>query len=212
MRLFWGFMIRGGIFMWPLLLCAVLAVYLICYQMIRFYGLIRADKNSMDLTAVRELLKNQKYDQAKKRLEFDTPRNRILLKGIDYLHLGYDEIAIRDRLEMIYDDRMHDMERMLPLLGVLGEIMPMLGLLGTVSGMIAAFKAIAIFGTANAQAVSSGISEALITTETGLTLAIPALFAHSMFISAVERQAKGMREAASAVVTSLRVVKRRNQK
>ena len=60
---------------------------------------------------------------------------------------------------------------------VLGACAPLLGLLGTVSGMIETFQAIMLFGTGNAQALASGISQALITTQTGLLVAIPGLLA-----------------------------------
>ena len=61
-------------------------------------------------------------------------------------------------------------------IAVLAAIAPLLGLLGTVGGMIKTFTAIAAFGTGNAKALASGISEALITTQTGLVVAIPGLF------------------------------------
>ncbi|MCB2215560.1 MAG: MotA/TolQ/ExbB proton channel family protein [Desulfobulbaceae bacterium] len=64
----------------------------------------------------------------------------------------------------------------LPVIGVLAAIAPLLGLLGTVLGMIATFEVMAIFGTGNARAMAGGISEALISTQTGLLVAIPGLY------------------------------------
>jgi len=57
----------------------------------------------------------------------------------------------------------------------LAAVAPLLGLLGTVGGMIQTFQAIRLYGAGNAQALAAGISQALITTETGLLIAIPAL-------------------------------------
>ena len=68
------------------------------------------------------------------------------------------------------------LERGLNLIGVLAAIAPLLGLLGTVLGMIGTFDTIAVFGTGNARAMAGGISEALITTQTGLLIAIPGLY------------------------------------
>ncbi len=64
----------------------------------------------------------------------------------------------------------------LSLIGVLAAVAPLLGLLGTVTGMIATFDVLAVFGTGNARAMAGGISEALITTQTGLLVAIPGLY------------------------------------
>jgi len=64
-------------------------------------------------------------------------------------------------------------EKRLPLLRVVAASAPLLGLLGTVVGMIKTFTLITVFGTGNAAKLSSGISEALVTTELGLIVAIP---------------------------------------
>jgi biopolymer transport protein ExbB len=61
-------------------------------------------------------------------------------------------------------------------IALLATIAPLLGLLGTVGGMIKTFTVIAEFGTGNARALAGGISEALITTQTGLVVAVPGLF------------------------------------
>ncbi len=69
-------------------------------------------------------------------------------------------------------------ERWLPMLAVIAAASPLLGLLGTVVGMVKTFTLITVFGTGNAGKLSSGISEALVTTELGLSVAIPALVLH----------------------------------
>ena len=69
-------------------------------------------------------------------------------------------------------------ERFLSIIGVLASIAPLLGLLGTVTGMISTFRAITIFGTGDPRMMSTGISEALVTTQAGLGIAIPLLLAH----------------------------------
>jgi len=68
------------------------------------------------------------------------------------------------------------LDRGLTLIGVLAAIAPLLGLLGTVLGMIGTFNTITLFGTGNARAMAGGISQALITTQTGLLIAIPGLY------------------------------------
>ena len=68
------------------------------------------------------------------------------------------------------------LDRHLGIIGVLAGVAPLLGLLGTVTGMISTFDVISLFGTGNARAMAGGISEALITTQTGLFVAIPGLY------------------------------------
>ena len=72
------------------------------------------------------------------------------------------------------------LERWLGAIAITASVAPLLGLLGTVSGMIATFKAMSLFGAGDARAISEGIAEALITTELGLVVAIPALIAHAL--------------------------------
>lgn len=70
-------------------------------------------------------------------------------------------------------------ERGLSMLAVFGAVAPLLGLLGTVTGMIETFRVITLYGTGDPRLMSSGISEALITTELGLTVAIPIMLFHT---------------------------------
>ncbi|HJX34946.1 MAG TPA: MotA/TolQ/ExbB proton channel family protein [Desulfatiglandales bacterium] len=75
------------------------------------------------------------------------------------------------------------LEKYTSTIALLATIAPLMGLLGTVTGMIKTFDVISTFGTGNARALAAGISEALITTETGLVLAVPGLF----FVSFIQR-------------------------
>ncbi len=75
-------------------------------------------------------------------------------------------------------------------IGVLAAIAPLLGLLGTVSGMITTFDVMAIFGTGNAKAMAGGISEALVTTQTGLLVAIPGLYMQGF----LKRRARNLKQ------------------
>jgi len=95
----------------------------------------------------------------------------------------YEKIlAVRPRLE-----------RFLPFIALTAAAAPLLGLLGTVTGMIKTFNLITIFGTGDAKSLSSGISEALVTTELGLVVAIPALILHGL-LSRMARQKLGEME------------------
>lgn len=85
------------------------------------------------------------------------------------------------------------LERYLPFLAITAAAAPLMGLLGTVVGMIKTFQDLTVFGAGDAKALSSGISEALVTTEFGLIVAIPVLILHGM-LSRMARQKIGMLE------------------
>jgi biopolymer transport protein ExbB len=93
--------------------------------------------------------------------------------------------------EVLYERMLNvqpKLERMLPFIALTAGSAPLLGLLGTVTGMINTFKLITVFGTGDARSLSSGISEALVTTEFGLYVAIPSLLIHAV----LNRKAKGI--------------------
>ena len=90
-------------------------------------------------------------------------------------------------LEEAANDVIHDLERYLNTLGTVAAISPLLGLLGTVIGMIKVFTTIKMEGTGNSMLLAGGISEALITTAAGLTVAIPSLFFHRFFQRRVDK-------------------------
>ncbi|MHC4777797.1 MAG: MotA/TolQ/ExbB proton channel family protein [Planctomycetota bacterium] len=78
-------------------------------------------------------------------------------------------------------------KRRLPAIAVLASVAPLLGLLGTVTGMIETFDAITLFGTGNPRSLAEGISEALITTQAGLIVALPTLLAYNVLSRRTER-------------------------
>jgi len=82
----------------------------------------------------------------------------------------------KDELHITIDDSSRTyVTRFLPILNTVGNVAPLLGLLGTILGMIIAFESIAESGTGDPRVVAAGISQALITTATGLIIAIPAV-------------------------------------
>ncbi len=108
----------------------------------------------------------------------------ILSTGVE--HAGEKRGVLEELLfEKILEVR-PTLERFLPFLAIAAAAAPLLGLLGTVTGMIKTFELITIFGTGDARSLSSGISEALVTTAAGLIVAIPALIVHG----ALSRMAK----------------------
>ena len=92
-------------------------------------------------------------------------------------------------------------------LAVLGGVAPLLGLLGTVTGMIHTFQLVTLFGSGDAKLLSGGISEALVTTEFGLAIAIPVLLVHAFLARRTNGIITGLEQTAVSVVNALKVRK-----
>jgi len=88
------------------------------------------------------------------------------------------------------------------MLAVLGAVAPLLGLLGTVTGMIDTFRVITLFGTSDPKLMSGGISEALVTTELGLAVAIPIMLLHT-YLSRKSDHLIGDMEAKAVQMTNI---------
>jgi biopolymer transport protein ExbB len=96
---------------------------------------------------------------------------------------------------------------LLAFIGTTAAVSPLLGLLGTVTGMITTFELITIFGTGDARNLSSGISEALVTTEFGLIVAIPALILHAILSRKANSLLGTMEQQAIAFTNGLKIAR-----
>jgi len=105
----------------------------------------------------------------------------------------------RDRVDEALLAQTPRLERNLGLLHVVAAVAPLLGLLGTVTGMIATFEVITTHGTGDPRLLAGGISEALVTTELGLVVAIPTLLIHAWLSARVDRLLDGLEAAALRV-------------
>lgn len=168
----------GGWLMVPIILCSI-AAFAICVE--RFWTLNPNKIAPPNLIAqVWIWLKNNQLDTQKMRdLKKSSPLGQILAAGLSNSAHGRD--VMKESIEEAASHAIHDMERYLSPLGTIATITPLLGLLGTVIGMIRVFSDIMVEGTGNAQILAGGISEALITTASGLCIAIPALIMHRFF-------------------------------
>lgn len=96
-----------------------------------------------------------------------------------------------------------NLEKFLPFMAITAAAAPLLGLLGTVTGMIKTFNLITIFGTGDAKSLSSGISEALVTTELGLVVAIPALILHGILSRMTKEKLGALEQTALSFVNGV---------
>ncbi|MBL9129118.1 MAG: MotA/TolQ/ExbB proton channel family protein, partial [Verrucomicrobiales bacterium] len=167
---------KGGWAMIPLLalgLATVVVAFTKWIQLSRF----RLAKESDLQTVLGHLEQGQRDSALKHARSISGPAGELLATAVEHA----DEK--KEYIEEILYERMlaarTRLERGLPFLAVAATTGPLLGLLGTVMGMIATFKLISSFGSGDPKVLAAGISEALIATATGMTVAIPALLLHA---------------------------------
>ncbi|NLY30059.1 MAG: MotA/TolQ/ExbB proton channel family protein [Firmicutes bacterium] len=177
--------IRGGPVMIPLLLCSVLVV---AVSLERLVYLLRCRVDTEDLMDDIKLALQQGKILEAIQIAKKTrgPVAAVLAAGI--AHYDKDKQFIRERLEEVAYEEVFRMERRLGLLDAIITAAPLLGLLGTVTGIINSFQVIsAVGGLDDTLALSSGIAEALITTATGLIIAIPGTLIYSYLSGLIDR-------------------------
>jgi biopolymer transport protein ExbB len=189
---------QGGITMWPLLFFSILTVTFIIE---RSLALRRATINVGEfLSKVRKsLLVDRDVPAAIAACERYRGPVASVIKGA-LARYGHSRREVEKSIENAAAFESSRLERGLMVLATSANVSPMLGFLGTVTGMMKAFSALAASGLADPSAVAAGIAEALITTATGLFIAIPAQLAHSYFISRVNRLMSDIESAANALL------------
>jgi len=184
----------------PILLCSVVAAGI---SVERLWTLRAEQVAPRDLLAqVWIWIRNNQMDSSRLReVKTSSPLGQILAAGITSHRRGRD--VMKESIEEVANQVVHELERYLNTLGTVAAITPLLGLLGTVIGMIKVFTAIQLEGTGNAAVLAGGISEALITTAAGLTVAIPSLFFHRYFQRKVDELVIYMEQEALKLVEVL---------
>jgi biopolymer transport protein ExbB len=183
----------GGAVMLPLLLLSAIMWMLVIERMVVFHRLEFRDISTADLL---RCLRNQCRAQ----------RTRYGLRSNlgNYIQTHKADGGITPRmLDEYYLKQIPGIERNIEAINILAMVCPLLGLLGTVSGMITTFDVIAAFGTGNARALAGGISQALITTQGGLLVSIPGMFAGAVLSMRARRLRARLEES---VMTLKRIV------
>jgi biopolymer transport protein ExbB len=168
----------GGWLMLPIMLCSVAALAI---TLERFFALNPKKVVPPNLVAqVWSWIKNNQIDSNKLRdLRQTSPLGLLLATGIVNARHGRD--VMRESIESASSVVLLELERYQNALGTVAMIAPMLGLVGSVFGIIQVFNDIRIHGSGDAAALAGGIAEALITTASGLVVAIPATMMHRYF-------------------------------
>jgi biopolymer transport protein ExbB len=201
---------KMGITAYPLLLCSILMLTYIIERIVAFYRARTKIATEQFIAQITEALRNDNIMEAVSTCEeAGGPLANVLKAGL----LRYSQGMIEDR-EVTKEEiqeaieeagllEIPQLERNLAVLGTIAVIAPLLGLLGTVTGMIKSFTTIALEGTGDPQQLAGGISEALLTTATGLTIAIPTLSAYNYFDARVSRFVLEIEQVSTEIINSL---------
>ena len=189
--------LKGGPIMYPLLICSIIALTVIIERMI--FWIVEGHRR--DQALVNDVLSlAERGDWETVRTSIGDSKDfalRILVAGI--LH---KEFSMAKAMETAATDEIDRMRQHLPILDTIITVSPLLGIFGTVIGIILSFEILGSAGIEEPQAVTAGIAQALITTASGLGIAILSLFPYNYFNSRVEKAAAYIEKYA----TSLEIV------
>ena len=187
----------GGWLMWPILACSVVALAIILE---RLWSLRRRRVMPPGLMAqVWQWQRDQALTPERiQALAQGSPLGRLLSAGL--VNRNHSREVMKEAINDVGRQVVAQLERYLNTLGTIASVSPLLGLLGTVFGMIDIFTVIIDAGVGNPGVLAGGISEALLTTAAGLTVAIPSLMFHRYFNGRVNQFALAMEEEALNLV------------
>ncbi len=188
---------NGGWLMLPIIFCSIGAMAIIAE---RFWTLQRKKILPPQLVPhVWKLINQNKLDEPTLRqVKQSSPLGAILASGL--VNRDHGREMMKTSIEETGRQVVHELEQFLNSLGTIASVTPLLGLLGTVVGMIKVFSAIMIHGVGDPGILAGGISEALITTAAGLTVAIPSLIFHRYFERLVDEYVLNMEEEALKMI------------
>jgi biopolymer transport protein ExbB len=194
------FVKAGGWLMLPLILCSVVAAAIIIE---RLWTLQRKRVLPDDLTArVWTWASNRQLDESHIRaLAESSPLGRVLAAGLSNRNRSRE--IMKESIEDTGRHVVHELGRYLNSLGTIAAVTPLLGLLGTVIGMVKVFTAITTHGVGDPGVLAGGISEALITTAAGLSVAIPALIGYRYLRGRVDGLVVNMEKEAMRLVEAI---------
>jgi len=174
----WEFIQKGGWLMIPIGICLFLTIVIAIERFVN----LRTPRylNEELLDKIRGCLSLGQYEGA---LQVCRSKN-VMFNRLMETAIAFRDIEAGELRQLLEDQSRQEasvLERFLNVLRTVGTIAPLLGLLGTVAGMIKVFQTLSVVGLGQASDLSGGISEALITTAAGMTVAIPAIVLHNFF-------------------------------
>ena len=204
------FFAKFGVVFWPLLLCSVAALTFIIERLFTFLRSRSRIGTEQFMVNITDSLRNDNIMEAVSACEeAGGPLANVLKAGLlRYSQAQIEEQAItKEEIQESIQEagllEIPELERNIPIISTVAVISPLFGLLGTVMGMINAFTTIALEGTGDPQALAGGISQALLTTAGGLTIAIPCLIFSQVFESWVNKFVLEIEQVSTEIVNQL---------
>jgi len=191
----------GGWVMWPLILCSIAALAIIGERLwtLRKQSVIPPAL----LSQVQQWLERKEVDASRLTLLSESsPLGRVLSVGL--ANRAHEHAVLKEAIEDAGRHVVPELERYLNTLGTIAAISPFLGLLGTVLGMVKMFAGIGSRGLGDPSIVAAGISQALVATAAGLTVAIPSLMFYRYFRGRVDVLLVEMEQEAIKLIEILR--------
>jgi biopolymer transport protein ExbB len=190
----------GGWLMLPIIICSVISAAIILERlwMLQMSRVLPKNLTRQVWEWVRQNKLNHQHIES---LHEGSPLGEILAAGLANRHR--DREIIKESIQDAGRQVVHELERYLNPLGTVAAVTPLLGLLGTVIGMVKVFAAITSHGVGDPTVLAGGISEALITTAAGLSVAIPSLIGYRYLRGRVDALAVRMEKEAITLVEAL---------
>jgi len=191
---------RGGILMAPILVFSVVALGIFLERLwVLRRSLILPEEQ---LSQLENLLRKKMIPEARTYCQqHPSPLTRILFAGLQ--QYGNSRYLIKENMEERGKAEALELKKYIGLLHTIASVSPLLGLLGTVSGMIKVFSTISVEGVGDPASLATGISEALITTAAGLTVAIPTFLGQRYLAGRAERLVHMLEEYATYLLNLL---------
>lgn len=202
------YLMAGGLIIIPLILSSIVAMVVILSLFLTLKKSKVIPDGVADM-AQKLALSGKVSSEHIKQIREGSLLGRVLATGLE--NLGQPRHMIKENIEESGRHVIHSMDKYMTTLGTIAAIAPLLGLLGTVVGMISVFSVITAQGVGSPTELAGGISQALVTTAFGITIAVPALIFHRYFRGRINDYAVEMEKEAMKLISAATQVRRPNE-
>jgi biopolymer transport protein ExbB len=195
---FFQIFVMGGFTMYVLVFCSVLSLAVIVNRLVDYWKKSKVSRTDFMDSIRKDLADNNTTKAVELCKTTNAPFANVVLSGLKLA--SHNEKIISNAMEREITVEVIKLERYTSVVGTIGNTAVYIGLFGTVLGIIRAFHDISSIGAGGINVVIGGVSEALITTATGLSVAVPAVIAFNYFVKRVDGFVNDMELCASEVL------------